>query len=212
MHSADRVKTSRLTRARYDRAARTYDLMEWWAERTIRKWRRMLWARAGEGRVLEVGVGTGKNLPYRPADADYVGVDLSASMLSYARRRAVNTNKDASLAVMDVQTLAFADSSFDTVVATFVFCSVPDPVSGLREVGRVCKRDGLILLLEHVRSENPVLGRLMDMLNPLVVRITGANINRDTVENVRKAGLEVVSVEDVGMHGIVKLITAKARP
>jgi ubiquinone/menaquinone biosynthesis C-methylase UbiE len=183
--------------------------MGWWAERTIYKWRRMLWGRIGAGHVLEVGVGTGKNLPYRPPEARYVGIDLSPRMLANAMRREGNSNPDASLALMDAQALAFADSSFDRVVATFVFCSVPNPEAGLRELGRVSKRDGLILLLEHVRSENPVLGRLMDVLNPLMVRITGANINRDTVGNVRKAGLEIVSVEDVGMHGIVKLITAR---
>jgi len=89
-----------------------------------------------------------------------------------------------------------------------VFCSVPDPVQGLRELGRVVRPDGDIWLLEHVRVNRPVVGLLMDLLNPIVVRIMGANINRRTVENVRKAGLEIVEIEDL-RGGLVKLIHAR---
>jgi len=196
-----------LTQARYNRIAPIYDLMEWWAERTFRKWRRFLWSRISDGRVLEVGVGTGKNLPYRPTGVKYVGVDLSPKMLRHAVNRAGALGVGSQLALMDAQSLAFADGSFDHIVATFVFCSVPDPVAGLRELGRVCKKEGRIMLLEHVRSDNPVLGRLMEILNPLVVRVTGVNINRITVDNAHQAGLDILSVEELAMGGIVKLIT-----
>jgi len=186
--------------------------MEWWTERTIKQWRHLLWERIGKGRVLEVGVGTGKNLPFHPSEADIVAVDLSPKMLAHATRRASGLQAASDLALMDAQSLAFANDSFDWVVATFVFCSVPDPAAGLRELGRVCKPDGRILLLEHVRSDNPLLGRLMDGLNPLVVRAIGANINRVTVDNVRRASLDIVSIENLGMGGMVKLITARPGP
>ena len=110
---------------------------------------------------------------------------------------------------MDAQALTFPSDTFDTVVATFVFCSVPDPVIGLRELGRVRKPEGEIRLLEHMRARNEALGRLMDIANPLVVRTKGANINRRTVENVEKAGLETEGAEDLSVQGIFKLIVAK---
>lgn len=103
----------------------------------------------------------------------------------------------------------FTDSSFDAVVATFVFCSVPDPVLGLSEARRVCKPGGKVVLLEHMRAENDFLGRIMDLINPVIVRLWGANINRRTVENVSKAGLEIEKMERLSSSGIVKLIIAR---
>jgi ubiquinone/menaquinone biosynthesis C-methylase UbiE len=85
---------------------------------------------------------------------------------------------------MDVQALTFPDDDFDAAVATCVFCSVPDPVRGLQELARVVKPDRRILLLDHVRIDQPLIGAIMDGLNPLIVRMWGANINRRTTENV----------------------------
>jgi ubiquinone/menaquinone biosynthesis C-methylase UbiE len=97
------------------------------------------------------------------------------------------------------------------VVATFVFCSVPDPVQGLREIGRVVRPGGQILLLEHVRIDRPVIGTLMDVLAPLIVRLNGANINRRTVKNVQSAGLQIDRVENLDRMGMFKLIFARSR-
>jgi ubiquinone/menaquinone biosynthesis C-methylase UbiE len=106
---------------------------------------------------------------------------------------------------MDVQQLDFPDDAFDTVITTCVFCSVPDPIKGLQEIRRVCKKDGQIIMLEHVRSKRPMIGVIMDILNPLVVRIVGANINRDTIENLKHAGLKIEVEKDL-MADIVKHI------
>jgi len=198
-----------LTRARYQRLSAIYDLMEGMSEARYRPWREKLWALAKGPRVLEVGVGTGKNMPYWPKDAQMTGIDLTPGMLEIAHRRANRLGLTADLRLGDVQALGFPDAGFDTSVATFVFCSVPDPMLGLRELGRVVRPGGQVLLLEHMRSANPILSALMDFVNPLVVRLMGANINRRTVENVKAAGLQIESVEDLGMGGIFKLIVAR---
>ncbi len=198
------------TRARYNRIAPLYDLMEIFAERRFVPWRRELWSLIPGGRVLEVGVGTGKNFPYHPPEAEVTGIDLSDRMLVQARQKAEELGRPIDLREMDAQQLDFPDDSFDTATATFVFCSVPDPAQGLRELGRVVKPNGQIVLLEHVRIDRPgLIGKLMDLLDPLVVRVMGAHINRRTAETVRRAGLEVEQVEDLASRGLVKLIVAR---
>ena len=197
------------TQARYNRIAPVYDLMEWFTERsTFQEWRRDLWSRLPAGRILEVGVGTGKNMPYYPRGAQVTAIDLSEGMLARAQRRAEGLDTDVDLRHMDVQRLAFPRDTFEAAVATFVFCSVPIPVKGLRELGRAVRPGGDILLLEHVRINKPVVGPLMDLANPLVVRMMGANINRQTVENVKLAGLQILTVEDL-KGDLVKLIHAR---
>ena len=109
----------------------------------------------------------------------------------------------------DIQTLNFPDNSFDDIVATFVFCSVPNAVMGLSNMRRMVKENGRILLLEHMRAENKGVGLVMDTLNPMIVRMMGANINRRTVENVKASGLTIKSVEDLSWGGIFKLIIAQ---
>jgi ubiquinone/menaquinone biosynthesis C-methylase UbiE len=198
-----------LTRARYQRLSAIYDLMEGMAEARNRPWREKLWALVEGSRVLEVGVGTGKNMPCWPQGMQMTAIDLTPGMLEIAHRRANRLGLTADLGLGDAQALEFSDASFDAAVATFVFCSVPDPVLGLRELARVVRPGGQVLLLEHMRSANPLLGALMDFVNPLVVWLMGANINRRTVENVQAAGLQIESVEDLGMGGIFKLIVAR---
>ena len=197
------------TRKRYNRIAPLYDMMEAFVERRrFRVWRRLLWSQVQPGRILEVGVGTGKNMPYYPPGARVTAVDLSERMLARAHERAQRLGLRVDLHLMDAQYLTFPDNTFDAAVATFVFCSVPDPILGLRELARVVRPGGDIWLLEHVRIDKPIIGPVMDALNPLVVRMVGANINRRTVENVKRAGLEIVSVRNLSGE-LVKLIHAR---
>lgn len=204
---------TKVTRARYNRLAPIYDLMEFLPEQRFAGWRKQLWARVAAGRILEVGVGTGKNFPYHPPGAEVTGIDLSERMLAQARRRAKKSGYPLDLRQMDAQQLDFPDNTFDTATATFVFCSVPDAERGLRELARVVRPGGQIVLLEHVRIDRPALiGKLMDWLDPVVVRVMGAHINRRTAETVQRAGLVVEQVENLAPQGLVKLITARSSP
>lgn len=196
------------TKARYNRIARIYDLVETMSEGRFKPWREKLWSHAC-GNILEVGVGTGKNFPYHPRGAKVTGIDLADQMLARARERAQKLGATIDLREGDAQALDFPDDSFDTVAATFVFCSVPDPMRGLRELNRVVKPSGKILLLDHVRVDKPIIGQVMDLLDPIISRLWGAHINRRTVENVQHAGLAIESIEHLGPMQMVKLIVAK---
>ena len=204
----DACATTR-TRDRYDRLARVYDQMESGAEqRVVRKWRSLLWSRVHGEHILEIGVGTGKNIAYYPASVGITAIDLSTRMLEHAKNRAIESGAHVRLMTADAQALPFPEASFDVVVATFVFCSVPDPVLGLSEARRVLKPGGQLLLLEHMLTSNRLLRPLMRAANPLVVRLMGANINRETVVNVERADFTVRKVDDL-MSDIVKLIEAR---
>ena len=204
-------KATKDAKRRYNRIAPIYDIMEGLVETSrYSKWREMQWSKVEGSKILEVGVGTGKNLPYYPKDVEVTAVDFSAQMLSRAREKAENLRVKIYLRQMDAQNLKFEDNTFDSIVASFVFCSVPDPVQGLMEVERVCKPGGKVLLLEHMLSANRVLAWLMNLVNPVVVHTIGANINRQTVENVIKGGLRVEQVTDLAA-GIFKLIKARKK-
>ncbi len=196
-------------RKRYDRIAPYFEGMEAVMEGLFFKaWRKRLWGKVEGHHVLEVGVGTGKNFDYYPKDARITAIDFSGQMLKQAADKRDRKNINVELELMDVQSLCFADNSFDTVICSFVFCSVPSAVKGLKEVYRVCKPGGQVLLLEHVLSSNSVLAAVMNLLNPLVVWLFGANINRNTVKNVKACAFTSVHVDERS-GDIIKLIEAR---
>lgn len=198
------------TRKRYNTTSVIYDLMEWPIEQLwYKKWRRQLWNHINGPKVLEIGVGTGKNIPFYPNSVYIAGIDLSEGMLNRAKRVLGNQDKNrVTLHEMDAQQMEFPDDTFDEVVATFVFCSVPDPVLGLREAFRVAKPGGKLHLLEHMRAEQSLLASVMETLDAPIHFLSGVHIARQTVSNVKKAGWEIEQVEDLTAKGIFKKIEA----
>jgi SAM-dependent methyltransferase len=201
--------TTRRSRQRWDRKARFYDWLTAPMERMLglSQGRAWIFERALTGRVLEIGAGTGKNLPRYPEAAMVFATDLSPKMLARARDRVAGGPGCVRFVVMDAEDLAFKDGVFDQVVATCVFCSVPDPVRGLREARRVLRAGGEIVLLEHMRP-GWLLGRVFDLLDPLMSRLMGPHINRRTLDNIRRAGLEPMQERDV-FSDWVKIIVAQ---
>jgi phosphatidylethanolamine/phosphatidyl-N-methylethanolamine N-methyltransferase len=123
-------------------------------------------------RVLEVGIGTGLNLPLYPQDCHLVGIDLSRPMLSKAEEKVNEYGMDnVTIQEMDASKLEFPDAHFDHVLATYVISAVPEPVQVLREIKRVCKKKGHIVILNHFKSENPVVGTLEELVAPLCTRL-----------------------------------------
>ncbi len=192
---------------RYNRISKVYDVLEKPMESmSMGKWRGKLIEKIEGEKVLEVGVGTGKNFEYYPEELDVTGIDFSKNMLEKARIKSKD-RKNTKLIEMDAQNMEFDDNTFDTVVTSCVFCSVPDPVEGLKEIRRVCKNNGKIIMLEHMRSDNEAVGKFMDIINFIPLNIWGANINRQTIENLKKAGFneEYIEYQDI-VSDIVKLI------
>ena len=194
--------------SKYDRISLIYDMMEAPVERFLfRKWRRSVLSDSS-GNVLEVGVGTGKNLEYYSPDCKVTAIDISPKMLEHAKKRAKRMD-NISLMVMDAENLTFDDNSFDYVITTFVLCSIPNPVAALREMRRVCKPDGVVINLEHMRSSNWILTLLENILNPISVFFMGVNVNRKTVENIGKSGLEVIEEKHLALKDVFRLVRSK---
>jgi len=213
--STSKDRATKKTRSIYNRIASVYDITRSIPDLLLLgKWRKRL-AEEAEGRVLEVGIGTGRNLSLYTEKVDEVhGIDLSPGMLEKARNRAKNLevsdskNIKVNLSEMDVQNLEFSGEHFDTIISTFVFCSVPDPIKGLKEVRRVVKPSGKVLMLEHVLSGIPILSSTMKLLNPVAGAVSGSEISRKTLKNLEKADLKIVKNENV-LLDVIKFVEAK---
>jgi ubiquinone/menaquinone biosynthesis C-methylase UbiE len=132
--------------------------------------------------VLEVGVGTGRNLPYFSPDIRLTGIDISPAMIELARRRADELRRGVELRVGDAEALAFPDGSFDTVVFCLTLCSVPDDRRAMAEARRVLRPAGRVALFEHVRSPVPIIRVAQRLLDPLAVRFQADHLMREPAE------------------------------
>jgi ubiquinone/menaquinone biosynthesis C-methylase UbiE len=195
---------------RYQRIAPIYDLLDLPFEYgRYRRIRRLLF-QGLSGRLLDAGVGTGRNFLFYPLGSTVMAIDISPAMLARAERRRKSAAVDIELRQMDVTRLNFADQTFDGAVATFLFCVLPDElqVPALKELGRVVKTGGPVRLLEYVRPQQIVRRALARLWEPWIAWAYGASFDRRTEEHVPEAGLELVDARFV-VDELVRLISAR---
>lgn len=198
---------------RYQRIAPLYDLLDLPFERGRYRHIRPLLFEGLTGRILDAGVGTGRNFPFYPAGSSILGIDLSPAMLARAERRRHGATAPVELRRMDVTALDLPDASFDAAVATFLFCVLPEAlqVPALRELGRVVKPGGEIRLLEYVRPTGTLRRVITKIWQPWVGWAYGASFDRNTEAHVPEAGLELVEAR-FAVDDLIKLIIARVPP
>jgi ubiquinone/menaquinone biosynthesis C-methylase UbiE len=196
---------------RYQRIAWAYDVLDFPFEYgRYRKIRPQLF-RELSGRILDAGVGTGRNFPFYPPSSGVVGIDISPAMLARAERRRASATTTVELRQMDVTQLDFPDLSFDAAVATFLFCTLPDElqVAGMRELKRVVKPGGVIRCLEYTRPSGGLRRAMTRVWEPWVYWAYGAGFDRQTERLAPEAGLKLFESRFVHDE-LIKLLGAKA--
>lgn len=195
---------------KYDGLASKYNLKEWKNNHIfgIKRLRRQLFGQA-QGKVLDVAAGIGGNFPYLPWESEITAIDLSPGMLDKARARAKKLGLKVTFQVMDAEALDFPDDTFDTVISSLSTCTFPDPIAALREMARVVKPDGQVLLLEHGRSSWKLFGRHQDRTAHSHYAAVGCRWNQEPLELVQLAGLSVLKAQ---RHLAGILHTIEVRP
>jgi ubiquinone/menaquinone biosynthesis C-methylase UbiE len=192
----------------HDRSAVDYRNGEWFRERLLgmERYRRRMFSTAS-GKVLEVACGYGLNFGYLPRGTQLTAIEFSPVMLGFARQHATQLGLTVDIREGDAEDLPFPDNSFDAVISALATCSFTDPVAALKEMRRVCKPDGNILLVEHVRSQNGFLSWYQDKYAVQVIEHGGCRWNQQPFELVKEAGLEILS-DQRSFFGILHSIHA----
>ena len=200
------ARTSEITRQKWDKAAATFDRIsskgpeKRWAPFKTEFFSRM------DGKVLFLAVGTGLDIQFFPEGRDIVGIDISPKMIEKAGERASRYAGNLELRVCDVHDLDYPDDHFDQVFTSCTFCSVPEPVHGLESLRRVLRPGGELHMFEHTGSRYFPFNVMMHMMTQLSKRV-GPEMNRTTVDNVRRAGFTVDRVCNLYLD-VVKTIHA----
>ena len=193
----------------WEKIAPSYDKQMAFAEKVQfgggRQW---LGARA-EGRVLEVAIGTGLNLPHYPAGVTVTGIELSPAMLAIAKQRAADLDLDVDLRTGDAEHLPFGDESFDTAVCALSLCTIPDPVAAIAEMGRVLVPGGRLLLLDHVGSTWPPIYTAQWLVERLTIRAAGEHLTRRQLPLVQVAGFDIVESERLKARTVERVFARK---
>ncbi len=199
MTSTAKAKTCQTQAARqkrvWDKTAPGYDKQIAFFEKIQFAGGREWLGQRARGRVLEVAIGTGRNLPCYPADVTITGIELSPAMLDIARQRAMSLGCDVDLREGDAEHLPFGDASFDTVVCALSLCTIPDPVAAVAEMRRVLGPDGRLLLLDHIGSTWPPVYAAQWLAERVTIRTAGEHFTRRQLPLVEAAGFRVVETE-----------------
>jgi ubiquinone/menaquinone biosynthesis C-methylase UbiE len=201
---------SQLDRVRrvYDRNPAAYHRGSFLTERLLASRRR----KVGEivtGRLLDIGFGTGLSLPHYPPSVSVTGIDASLGMLRFAQHDAQDMGRPVQLVEMDAEHLAFPDQTFDSIAFNLCLCTIADPGRAIREALRVARPGAPMAFLEHVRSHVLPIALLQDAASPLLVAMEQDHFNRRTEQTIRRAGVEVISVERFAL-GFFNLIVGRA--
>lgn len=197
------------------KALRVWERMAPRYDRDIRFWEKVQFGGGREwvcsratGQLLEVAVGTGRNLPFYPSGVTITGVELSPAMLAVARQRAADLGLDVDLRVADAQQLPFADGSFDTVVCTLSLCTIPDHGEAIAEMARVLRPGGRLLLLDHIGSRWWPVWAVQRLIELFTVRAAGEYMTRRPKLMLGAAGLEITETQRLKL-GTVERVHAR---
>lgn len=200
------LTSAEITRAKWDKLAPRFDTMaSQGAEKRWKPFKTKLFSHM-QGKILFLALGTGLDIPSFPTGREITAIDISPKMLDEAQERIAAYQGTIRAEVMDVHAMPFAEGSFDQVYTSCTFCSVPDPVAGLKALYRVLKPGGQLFMFEHTGSKFYPFRQMMDFMSILTEKI-GPAMNRDTVGNVRAAGFEITEVDNIFLD-VVKTIKA----
>jgi ubiquinone/menaquinone biosynthesis C-methylase UbiE len=159
--------------------------------------------------VLEIAVGTGRNLAFYPAEARLIAIDMSPSMLAVARRRALEIGRPVDLRQANAESLPFSDKSFDSVMCTLSFCCIPDPDRAIAESARVLRPGGKLVMVEHVRSPVWLVRTIQHVLEPISVRFQADHLVRDPLDYISQADFQIQHLERTKWGVIERLVAQK---
>src|SRR5579875_1198472 len=208
IEEAPQGETERV-RTFYERNAESYDKGMAFAERILFRGGRAWACSQAVGDVLEIAVGTGRNLPYYPVDVTLTGIDLSQAMLEQAHKRAEELGRAVTFLEADAQSLPFPDNHFDTVVSTLTLCTIPDERRAVQEVWRVLRPGGRFVAMEHVRSPHLLVRGIERLLDPLSVRFEADHLLREPVEAAQAEGFTTERIERSRLGFVERLAARK---
>jgi ubiquinone/menaquinone biosynthesis C-methylase UbiE len=207
---ADTTAETERVRRLMDKGAPRYDRQMNFFDRVLFAGGREWACSQAHGEVLEIAVGSGRNLAFYPEGTSLIAIEFSEEMLELARRQAAELGRDVDLRIGDAQELDFADQNFDTIICTLALCTIPDPAKAAAEAYRVLRPGGRYVAFEHVRSPAAAVRAVQRVLDPLTVRFEGDHLVREPLDYLRPAGFQIEELERSKWGIVERLVARKA--